>query len=126
MPLQNRVTPLGDLVAVAGRGLLMGNRGVLHDDARRIVRPWQLRPAKRKKSARKLDQLLERARERAGIRGRHGADDARACLLEHRDDAIVFRIGVARVAHREHDAVARGAVVVESNTNVRATTTLHC
>jgi hypothetical protein len=43
MPLQNRVTPFGDLVAVAGRGLLMGNRGVLHDDARRIVRPWQVR-----------------------------------------------------------------------------------
>jgi hypothetical protein len=43
MLLQNRVTPFGDLVAVAGRGLLMGNRGVLHDDARRIVRPWQVR-----------------------------------------------------------------------------------
>jgi len=43
MPLQNRVTPYGELVAVAGRGLLMGNRGVLHNDARTIVRPWQIR-----------------------------------------------------------------------------------
>jgi hypothetical protein len=43
VPLQNRVTPFGELVAVAGRGMLMGNRGVLHDDARRIVRPWQVR-----------------------------------------------------------------------------------
>ena len=43
MPLQNRVTPFGELVAVAGRGLLTGNRGVLHDDMRRIVRPWQVR-----------------------------------------------------------------------------------
>ncbi len=43
MPLQNRVTPFGELVAVAGRGLLMGNRGVVHDEARRIVRPWQVR-----------------------------------------------------------------------------------
>jgi hypothetical protein len=43
VPLQNRVTPFGDLVAVAGRGRLMGNRGVLHDDARRIVRAWQVR-----------------------------------------------------------------------------------
>lgn len=43
MPLQNRVTPFGELVAVAGRGLLTGNRGVLHDDARRIVRAWQVR-----------------------------------------------------------------------------------
>jgi hypothetical protein len=43
MPLQNRVTPFGELVALPGRGLMMGNRGVLHDDARRIVRPWQVR-----------------------------------------------------------------------------------
>jgi hypothetical protein len=43
MPLQNRVTPFGEIVALAGRGLMMGNRGVLHDDARRIVRPWQVR-----------------------------------------------------------------------------------
>lgn len=42
MPLQNRVTPFGDVVAVAERGLLMGNRGILHDEARRIVRPWQV------------------------------------------------------------------------------------
>jgi hypothetical protein len=38
MPLQNRVTPFGDLVAVEARGLLMGNRGRLHDADRRIVR----------------------------------------------------------------------------------------
>jgi hypothetical protein len=38
MPLQNRVTPFGDLVAVEARGLLMGNRGILHDADRRIVR----------------------------------------------------------------------------------------
>src|SRR6266545_3937706 len=38
MPLQNRVTPFGNLVAVEGRGLLMGNRGRLHDAERRIVR----------------------------------------------------------------------------------------
>jgi hypothetical protein len=43
MPLQNRVTPFGELVAVAGRGLLTGNRGVLHDDERHIVRAWQVR-----------------------------------------------------------------------------------
>jgi hypothetical protein len=41
--LQNRVTPLGEIVALPGRGLMMGNRGILHDDARRIVRPWQVR-----------------------------------------------------------------------------------
>lgn len=43
MPLQNRVTPFGELVASPGRGLLMGNRGVLHDDNRRIVRSSAVR-----------------------------------------------------------------------------------
>lgn len=36
MPLQNRVTPCGDILAVPPRGLFMGNRGVLHDDRRRL------------------------------------------------------------------------------------------
>jgi hypothetical protein len=36
MPLQNRVTPLGELVAEPGRGLVYGNRGCLHDDHGRI------------------------------------------------------------------------------------------
>lgn len=42
MPLQNRVTPFGEIVAVSERGLMMGNRGVLHNDARQIVRPYQV------------------------------------------------------------------------------------
>ena len=32
LPLQNRVVPRGEIVAVKARGLFMGNRGVLHDD----------------------------------------------------------------------------------------------
>lgn len=32
-PARNRVTPFGDVVAVPGRGALMGNRGRLHDGA---------------------------------------------------------------------------------------------
>ena len=38
MPLQNRVTPLGELVAEPGRGLVYGNRGCLHDERGRIRR----------------------------------------------------------------------------------------
>jgi hypothetical protein len=38
MPLQNRVTPYGELIAVSARGALMGNRGRLHDGNRRVVR----------------------------------------------------------------------------------------
>ena len=40
MPLQNRVTPLGDLVADAARGLVYGNRGCLHDETGRIRRRY--------------------------------------------------------------------------------------
>lgn len=36
MPLQNRVTPEGVLIADPARGLLMGNRGILHDETRRL------------------------------------------------------------------------------------------
>lgn len=32
MPRQNRVTPFGKFEATPARGLLMGNRGILHDD----------------------------------------------------------------------------------------------
>src|SRR5215831_888266 len=38
MPLQNRVTPFGDIVAIEQRGLFMGNRGIIHDAARRTLR----------------------------------------------------------------------------------------
>jgi hypothetical protein len=38
MPLQNRVTPLGELIATPARGLVYGNRGCLHDDEGRIRR----------------------------------------------------------------------------------------
>ncbi len=40
MPLQNRVTPLGELVADPARGLVYGNRGCLHDEAGRIRRRY--------------------------------------------------------------------------------------
>ena len=43
MPLQNRVTPLGELIADPARGLDYGNRGCLHDAAGRIRRPWAVR-----------------------------------------------------------------------------------
>jgi hypothetical protein len=43
VPLQNRVTPLGDLVAAESRGLVYGNRGCLHDDAGRIRRGYATR-----------------------------------------------------------------------------------
>jgi hypothetical protein len=42
MPLQNRVTPSGEIVSHPARGLMMGNRGILHNDERRLGNArWQ-------------------------------------------------------------------------------------
>jgi hypothetical protein len=38
VPLQNRVTPFGEIEAAPARGLFMGNRGILHDEHRRLGR----------------------------------------------------------------------------------------
>lgn len=38
MPRQNRVDPYGRIIAHPARGMMMGNRGCLHDDGGRIVR----------------------------------------------------------------------------------------
>jgi hypothetical protein len=40
MPLQNRVTPFGEIVAIPERGTMMGNRGILHDGGQRVRRRW--------------------------------------------------------------------------------------
>jgi hypothetical protein len=42
MPLQNRVTPLGEIVSTPQRGLFTGNRGIIHDPATKTLlnRRW--------------------------------------------------------------------------------------
>jgi hypothetical protein len=42
MPLQNRVTPLGDIISTPQRGLFTGNRGIIHDPATKTLlnRRW--------------------------------------------------------------------------------------
>jgi hypothetical protein len=42
MPLQNRVTPFGEIVAASQRGLITGNRGIIHDPATKTLlsRRW--------------------------------------------------------------------------------------
>ncbi len=40
MPLQNRVTPQGEIIATEARGSLMGNRGILHDESGNIFRRY--------------------------------------------------------------------------------------
>ena len=37
MPLQNRVSPFGDIVAIPQKGMFTGNRGIIHDPATRTL-----------------------------------------------------------------------------------------
>src|SRR5258708_30425298 len=40
-PLQNRVTPTGDIIATPHRGMFTGNRGIIHDPATKtLTRRW--------------------------------------------------------------------------------------
>ncbi|MDE3024267.1 MAG: hypothetical protein KGI93_01725 [Acidobacteriota bacterium] len=81
MTLQNRVTPLGEIVATPERGLVYGNRGCLHDAGRRIRRQFQ--------GTRWIACRLE-------FRGRHRADPmqpGRYTGLFFLDEATAFAAG---------------------------------
>lgn len=41
--LQNRVDPLGNVIITKARGAWMGNRGLLHDEHQRVLRPFRLK-----------------------------------------------------------------------------------
>jgi len=45
MPLQNRVTPLGEIIATPARGMFTGNRGIIHDPTTRTLlkKRWSLK-----------------------------------------------------------------------------------
>ena len=96
MPLRNRVTPLGDVIAAAERGLVYGNRGCLHDAAGRIVR----RAATRRWIACRLEY---RGWYRTPVprAGRYTAlfflDDATAFAAGHRPCALCRRTDYVRV-----------------------------
>jgi hypothetical protein len=98
MPLQNRVTPTGDIVATAHRGLFTGNRGIIHDPATRTLL------GKRWSSPAWLTCVLEfRGRRRQVMGGRSWTelfflDEAtafaaghRPCFYCRREDANRFR-----------------------------------
>lgn len=41
MPLQNRVDPWGNIITTTARGTLLGNRGILHNGKKQIVKTYQ-------------------------------------------------------------------------------------
>ena len=117
MPLQNRVTPSGDIIATPHRGLFTGNRGIIHDPATRtLTRRWA--------SQAWLTCVCEfRGRRRQVMAGRSWTelfflDEAtalaaghRPCFYCRRDEANRFRTaweagnGVSDFLAREIDAV---------------------
>jgi hypothetical protein len=98
MPLQNRVTPFGDIVADPHRGMFTGNRGIIHDPATKTLLH------KRWSSPAWLTCVCEfRGRRRKVMGGRSWTelfflDEAtafsaghRPCFFCRRDDALKFR-----------------------------------
>jgi hypothetical protein len=118
MPLQNRVTPTGDIIATPHRGMFTGNRGIIHDPATKTLlkkrwsspawitcvcefRGWR-RPVMGRRSWTELFFLDEATAFAAGHR---------PCFFCRRDDANRFRAawekgnGVTDVRAREMDSV---------------------
>jgi hypothetical protein len=117
-PLQNRVTPTGEIIATPHRGLFTGNRGIIHDPKTKtlLTRRWA--------SPAWLTCVCEfRGRRREVMGGRSWTelfflDEAtafaaghRPCFFCRRDDAVRFRgaweegNGVKGVRARDIDAV---------------------
>ena len=121
MPLQNRVTPTGEIIATPHRGLFTGNRGIIHDPATKTLlkRRWS--------SPAWITCLCEFRGWRRPVMGRRSwtelffFDEAtafaaghRPCFFCRRDDANRFRScwergnGVTDIRAKEMDAVLHG------------------
>ena len=118
MPLQNRVTPSGDIVADPHRGLFTGNRGIIHDPATKTLlnKRWsspawitcvcEFRGWRRKVMGGRSWTELFFLDEATAFAAGH-----RPCFFCRREDAKRFRAaweegnGVASVLARDMDAV---------------------
>ena len=117
MPLQNRVTPLGDIIATPHRGLFTGNRGIIHDPATKtLTRRWagqawlicvcEFKGRRRQVMGGRSWTELFFLDEATALSAGH-----RPCFFCRRDDAVRFRAawqegnGVRRVLARDIDAV---------------------
>jgi hypothetical protein len=121
MPLQNRVTPTGDIIATPHRGMFTGNRGIIHDPATKTLlkKRWsspawitcvcEFRGWRRKVMGGRSWTELFFLDEATAFAAGH-----RPCFFCRRDDANRFRAawekgnGVADVRAREMDAVLHG------------------
>lgn len=116
MPLQNRVTPTGDIIATPHRGMFTGNRGIIHDPATKtLTRRWasqawltcvcEFRGWRREVMGGRSWTELFFLDEATALAAGH-----RPCFYCRRDDANRFRScwqrgnGVANLSARELDA----------------------
>src|ERR1700716_375317 len=117
-PLQNRVTPSGDIVSTPQRGLFPGNRGIIHDPATKTLlnRRWsnkawlacvcEFRSRRRDVMATRSWTELFFLDEATAFAAGH-----RPCFYCRRDDANRFRAawekgnGAANVRATDIDAV---------------------
>src|ERR1700743_3330103 len=98
MPLQNRVLPTGEIVAIPDRGTFVGNRGIIHDPATRTLlkRRWSIhawlvcalhfRERRRKVMERRSWTELFFLDEVTALAAGH-----RPCFFCRREDANAFR-----------------------------------
>src|SRR6185503_4636076 len=121
MPLQNRVTPSGDIVADPHRGLFTGNRGIIHDPETKTLlkKRWsspawitcvcEFRGWRRKVMGTRSWTELFFLDEATAFAAGH-----RPCFFCRRDDANRFRAaweegnGVKSILAREMDRVLHG------------------
>lgn len=116
MPLQNRVTPTGEIIATPHRGMFTGNRGIIHDPATKtLTRRWasqawltcsrEFRGRRRKVMGGRSWTELFFLDEATALAAGH-----RPCFYCRRDDANRFRAaweagnGAVNVSARELDA----------------------
>jgi hypothetical protein len=117
MPLQNRVTPTGDIIATPHRGIFTGNRGIIHDPATKtLTRRWssrawltcvcEFRGKRREVMARRSWTELFFLDEATALAAGH-----RPCFFCRREDANRFRAAwqqgnrMGKVLARDIDAV---------------------
>src|SRR3954447_14120723 len=117
MPLQNRVTPTGEIIATEHRGMFTGNRGIIHDPATRTLlrKRWsspawrtcvcEFRGRRREVMATRSWTELFFLDEATALAAGH-----RPCFYCRRDDANAFRVaweqgnGADRLRATEIDA----------------------
>jgi len=106
MPLQNRVTPFGDIVAISQRGLFTGNRGIIHDPATKTLlgKRWATKAwlvCEREYKARRREVMAGRSWTELFFLDEAVAFAAghRPCFFCRRDAAMRFRSCWATCKH---------------------------